>query len=83
MAIKNWYKLKGFVISLVIFLLLNAYLIYILSRYVGDKSTMTLFILLSNEMFLFIGILFFLYYKLKIEMERRFEIMEYVLRKRK
>ena len=82
MANNNFYKIKSTVIAIIVFFVLNAYLVYSLTRYVIDKSVMTLFILIGNEMFLFMGVLFYLMISLKLEVKDYLEQIEYTIKKR-
>ena len=82
MANNNFYKIKSTVIAIIVFFVLNAYLVYSLTRYVIDKSVMTLFILIGNEMFLFMGVLFYLMISFKLEVKDYLEQIEYTIKKR-
>jgi len=77
-----WFKLKGVVISLLIFFVTNAYLIYILSKYVLDPITGYLIVFITNELFIFIGILFYLVYSIKLQVYDKLEEIDYIIKRK-
>jgi len=76
---KYWFKIKGAFLTIFIILVSNAYLVYLLSRYIVDKTTGSVLIFVTNEIFIFIGILFYLYYSLKVETELKLKEFELLL----
>ena len=77
-----WFKLKGIILSICVFFLSNMYLIFILTKYVTDKTTGYLIILISNEIFIFIGGLFYLIYEFKLKYNDKITELEYILKKK-
>jgi len=77
-----WFKLKNTIYSLLIFFVTNAYLIYVLTKYVSDPITGSLIIFITNELFIFIGVLFYLIYDLKLKTKDRLNEIEYLVKRR-
>lgn len=77
-----WFKLKGVIVSLLVFFVTNAYLIYILSKYVADKTTGYLIVLITNEIFIFIGVLFYMVYDVRLRLNDKMEELEYIIKKK-
>ena len=77
-----WFKLKGLVISILIFFMSNAYLVYILSKYVNDKTTGYLIVFTSNEIFIFLAVLYYIVYDLKLRLRDNLEEIRYILKKK-
>lgn len=77
---KHWFKIKNAVMTILVVLISNAYLIYLLTQYVIDKTIASILVLLTNEIFMFIGILFYLFYDLKYKLDLQLQEQRYVLK---
>ena len=80
---KYWFKIKGVMLTVFIILISNAYLIYLLSTYIVDKTTGAVLVFITNEIFIFIGILFYMYYSLKVEVKLKLQEQYVLIDKRK
>jgi len=78
-----WFKLKSASIYLLIFFITNAYLVYILIKYLVPKTTGYLFIFVTNEIFIFIGVLFYLVYDTKLKVNDKLDELEYLTKRLK
>lgn len=54
---KYWFRLKSVLISIIVFVMTNAYLIYIISRYIMDNTIASVIVLFANEVFILLGIM--------------------------
>jgi len=80
---KYWFKIKGAMFTIFIILVSNAYLVYLLSNYVVDKTTGAVLVFITNEIFIFMGILFYMYYNLKVEIKLKLQEQYVLINKRK
>jgi len=78
---KYWFKIKGSILTISVILLSNAYLIFLLTKYVVDTTISSIFILLTNEIFLFVGILFYFYYELKVKLDIQLEEQRHITKR--
>lgn len=77
MVNKYGYKLKPLIIIITLFVLTNGYLFYLMSRYIVNNTISSLIVLIVNEIFIIIGILYYLLFEMKIDFEVRLKELEY------
>jgi len=78
---KYYFKLKNLFLPVVFLLLVNAYLVYLLTKYVISNEISTILILIVNEISIFIGILFYLYLQLNVKLEYKLKEMTYYVKR--
>jgi len=77
MVNKYGYKLKPLIIIITLFVLTNGYLFYLMSRYIVNNTISSLIVLIVNEIFIIVGILYYLLFEMKIDFEVRLKELEY------
>lgn len=68
-----WYKVKPILLTVITFLLLNGYLIYIVSRYIMDVTTRSVIVLITNEILIMLGIVTYLVIETRIYVNSQIE----------
>ena len=80
---KNWFKLKPLFISIVVFFIMNSYLMFVVSRYIIDVDIRNTILLLAFEVFIILAVIVYVLIEFKIRYETDIHNIKYISRNTK